>query len=437
MQPLADQAFKESEEMKSLSNDELREKTNTVRQTINNHLKDIDDQLEALHKQIADNPTLDIQEKEALFGQIDGLEKDRNKELEVVLHEVLPTAFAVVRETARRFMDNESLEVTAKEFDRVYAANHENVTITGDKAVWANSWLAAGNLMTWNMVHYPVQLIGGIVLHEGKIAEMATGEGKTLVATLPAFLNALAKRGVHIVTVNDYLAKRDSEWMAPIFEFHGITVDCIDKHEPNSPERRKAYQADITYGTNNEFGFDYLRDNMARDPEELVQRHHHFAMVDEVDSVLVDEARTPLIISGPIPKGDEHEFYDLKPRIFKLVEAQKKLVSQYLIDAKKHIQAGDDKEGGLPLFRAFRGMPKYKPTIKYLSETGIKAVLQKTENFYLQDNKKMMPEADKPLYFVIDEKDNSVDLTEKGIDLITGEGEDANFFIMPEIGTEL
>ncbi len=437
MQPLADQAFKESEEMKSLSHDALREKTNTVRQAINEHLKSIDDQLAALHKQIADNPSLDIQEKEALFGQIDALEKDRNKELEVVLLKVLPTAFAIVRETARRFMENESIEVTAQEFDRVYAASHENVTLSNDKAIWANSWLAAGNLVTWNMVHYPVQLIGGIVLHEGKIAEMATGEGKTLVATLPAFLNALAKRGVHIVTVNDYLAKRDSEWMAPIFEFHGITVDCIDKHEPNSQERRKAYRADITYGTNNEFGFDYLRDNMARDPEELVQRHHHFAMVDEVDSVLVDEARTPLIISGPIPKGDEHEFYDLKPRIFKLVEAQKKLISQYLIDAKKAIQSGDEKEGGLPLFRAFRGMPKYKPTIKYLSETGIKAVLQKTENFYLQDNKKMMPEADKPLYFVIDEKDNSVDLTEKGIDLITGEGEDSNFFIMPEIGTEL
>jgi preprotein translocase subunit SecA len=287
------------------------------------------------------------------------------------------------------------------------------------------------------MVHYDVQIIGGIALHEGKVAEMATGEGKTLVATFPAFLNALAKRGVHIVTVNDYLARRDSEWMGPIFQFHGISVDCIDKHEPNSIARRDAYKSDICYGTNNEFGFDYLRDNMARDPEELVQRGHHYAMVDEVDSVLIDEARTPLIISGPVPRGDEHEFYDLKPRINKLVEAQKKLINQYLNDAKKMIGEGNEKEGGTALFRAYRAMPKYKPLIKMLSETGNKAILQKTENFYLQDNKKEMPVADAPLYFVIDEKDNSVDLTEKGIDLITGEGEDRQFFILPEIGIEL
>ncbi len=287
------------------------------------------------------------------------------------------------------------------------------------------------------MVHYDVQLIGGIVLHEGKIAEMATGEGKTLVATLPAFLNALAHRGVHIVTVNNYLATRDSEWMGPIFQFHGISVDCIDKHEPNSTARRNAYKADITYGTNNEFGFDYLRDNMARDPEELVQRYHHYAMVDEVDSVLIDEARTPLIISGPVPRGDEHEFYDLKPRIYKLYEAQKKQVNEYLTAARKLISEGNEKDGGLALFRAHRSMPKYKPLIKFLSETGNKAILQKTENYYLQDNKRNMPEADLPLYFVIEEKDNSVELTEKGIDLITGEGEDHQFFIMPEIGTEV
>jgi preprotein translocase subunit SecA len=437
MMPLVEQAKKEGELLPSLSNDELRAKTDEIQQFINQELKDIDDRIAGLHQQIADQPDLDLDEKESIFLQIDNLERDRNKELEKVLVKVLPKAFAVVRETARRFKENEHLEVTAKPYDISFAASHENVTISGDKALWHNQWIAAGNMITWDMVHYEVQLIGGIVLHEGKIAEMATGEGKTLVATLPAFLNALARRGVHIVTVNDYLAKRDSEWMAPLFMFHGLTVDCIDKHEPNSEARRQAYRADITYGTNNEFGFDYLRDNMARDPLELVQRGHHYAMVDEVDSVLIDEARTPLIISGPVPRGDEHEFYDLKPRIFKLVDAQKKLVNQYLNDAKKMISEGSEKDGGLALFRAFRGMPKHKPLIKFLSEMGMKAILQKTESFYLQDNKKMLPEADKPLYFVIEEKDNSVELTEKGIDLITGEGEDPKFFILPEIGMEL
>jgi preprotein translocase subunit SecA len=350
---------------------------------------------------------------------------------------MLPQTFAVVRETARRFKENPFLEVTATEMDRHLAARHDHITIEGDKARWLNNWMAAGNRITWDMVHFDVQLIGGAVLHEGKISEMATGEGKTLVATLPAFLNALAGRGVHLVTVNDYLARRDSEWMGPLYQFHGITVDCIDKHEPNSTARRNAYKADITYGTNNEFGFDYLRDNMARDPEELVQRGHHFAMVDEVDSVLVDEARTPLIISGPVPRGDQHEFYDLKPRISKVVEAQKKLVNQFLNDAKRLIGEGNDKEGGLALYRSFRGMPKYKPLIKLLSETGMKQILQKTENFYLADNKKQLPEADKPLYFIIDEKDNSVELTDNGIDLITGEGEDPKFFILPEMSVEL
>jgi len=435
--PLVEQTKAEGEKLKLLSNDELRGKTLELQEVINSALRNIDDQLHGLHKQIADNPELDLTEKESIFSNIDALEENRNKELEKVLMKILPQAFAVVRETARRFKENEHLEVTARDFDRQLAATKEHIKIVGDKALWQNKWIAAGNLITWDMVHYDVQIIGGIVLHEGKIAEMATGEGKTLVATFPAFLNALSKRGVHVVTVNNYLAKRDSEWMGPLFEFHGLAVDCIDKHEPNSPERRKAYQADITYGTNNEFGFDYLRDNMARDPEELVQRSHHYAMVDEVDSVLIDEARTPLIISGPVPRGDEHEFYDLKPRIFKLVEAQKKLVNEYLNTAKKLLNEGNEKEGGLPLFRAFRAMPKYKPVIKYLSEAGVKATLQKTENYYLQDNKKMMPEADQPLYFVIDEKDNSVDLTEKGIDLITGEGEDPKFFILPEIGTEL
>jgi preprotein translocase subunit SecA len=437
MMPLVEQTKREGESLISLSNDELRKKTTEIQRHINEKLKPIDDQIAALHTHIADQPEMDLNEKESVFKQIDKLELDRNKELEKVLMEVLPRAFAIVRETARRFKENESLEVTATELDIKLAAKNQNIQISGDKAHWSRQWMAAGNLITWDMVHYEVQIIGGIALHEGKIAEMATGEGKTLVATFPAFLNALAKRGVHIVTVNDYLARRDSEWMAPLFQFHGLTIDCIDKHEPNSPERRNAYQADITYGTNNEFGFDYLRDNMAREPEELVQRGHHYAMVDEVDSVLIDEARTPLIISGPVPRGDEHEFYDLKPRIFKLVEAQKKLVNQYLNDAKKQLADGQDKDGGLALFRAHRAMPKYKPLIKLLSEMGMKNVLQKTENFYLQDNKKMMPEADKPLYFVIDEKDNSVDLTEKGIDLITGEGEDARFFILPEIGIEL
>ncbi|MCK6618051.1 MAG: preprotein translocase subunit SecA [Cyclobacteriaceae bacterium] len=435
--PLVEQTKQEETRLATLTNDQLRARTTEIQNTINQELKEIDDQLAGLHQRIADNPELDITEKETIFSEIDALEETRNKELEKVLMKVLPQAFAVVRETARRFKENSRLEVTATDLDRELAAKHPHVQIEGDKAIWHNQWMAAGNLITWDMVHYDVQIIGGIVLHEGKIAEMATGEGKTLVATFPAFLNALAKRGVHIVTVNNYLSVRDSEWMGPLFQFHGLRVDCIDKHEPNSPARRNAYQADITYGTNNEFGFDYLRDNMARDPQELVQRGHHYAMVDEVDSVLIDEARTPLIISGPVPRGDQHEFYDLKPRIFKLVEAQKKIVADYLVTAKKLIAEGNEKEGGTALFRAFRGLPKNKPLIKYLSETGIKAILQKTENFYLQDNKRNLPEADKPLYFIIDEKDNSVELTEKGIDLITNEGEDPRFFILPEIGTEL
>jgi len=437
MMPLVEATKLEGEKLLSVSLDDLRKRTFELQAEIDQGLKSIDDQLASLHKQIADQPDLDINEKESIFNQIDKLEGDRNKELEKILMTLLPRGFAIVRETARRFKESESLEVTALEYDRLLAAKHPHIRIEGDKAIWQNEWLAAGNKIKWDMVHYDVQIIGGIALHEGKIAEMATGEGKTLVATFPAFLNALAKRGVHLVTVNDYLARRDSEWMAPIYQFHGLTIDCIDKHEPNSLSRRNAYRADITYGTNNEFGFDYLRDNMARDPEELVQRGHHFAMVDEVDSVLVDEARTPLIISGPVPKGDEHEFYQLKPRIAKVVEAQKKAVNQYLNDAKKLIADGNEKEGGLALFRAHRAMPKYKPLIKTLSESGMRQILQKTENYHLQDNKKEMPNADAPLYFVIDEKDNSVDLTEKGIDLITGDGEDPRFFILPEMSLEL
>lgn len=347
---------------------------------------------------------------------------------------VLPKAFAVVKETARRFKELGGLKVKATQRDREIAAVNKNVEIQGEDAIWHNKWLAAGTEVVWDMVHYDVQLIGGIVLHKGKIAEMATGEGKTLVSTLPAYLNALAGRGVHIVTVNDYLAKRDSEWNAPIFEFHGLTVDCIDKFAPNSPGRKKAYGSDIVYGTNNEFGFDYLRDNMAREAGDLVQGKHHFAMIDEVDSVLIDDARTPLIISGPVPKGDVHEFDDMKPRVSMLVDEQRKLIQGFLTTAKKMIADGNDKDGGLALFRAFRGMPKYKPLIKYLSEPGIRVTLQKTENFYLQDNKRNMPEADEPLLFTIDEKSNVVDLTDQGIENMTTKNENPEFFILPDIG---
>lgn len=435
--PVVAQINQEFAKLSGISDDELRGKTEELKGIIGDKLKDIDDELKSLHDQVESDETLEIEQKEEIFEQIDKLESKRDDQLEVVLKDILPVAFAVVKETARRLTENKQLVVTANLWDKEIAQRKANVQIDGDKAIWANKWKAAGTDVEWNMVHYDVQLIGGITLHSGKIAEMATGEGKTLVATLPAYLNGLSGRGIHVVTVNDYLAKRDSEWNAPIFEFHGLKVDCIDKHQPNSPERRAAYQCDIIYGTNNEFGFDYLRDNMARSPEELVQGKHHYAMVDEVDSVLIDEARTPLIISGPIPKGDEHEFYELKPRINKLVDAQRKLIGEYLNQAKKLIKEGNESEAGLPLFRAYRGLPKNKPLIKFLSETGIRALLQKTENFYLQDNQKMMPEADDPLFFTIDEKNNSIDLTEKGIDLITGSGEDPNFFILPDIGDEV
>ena len=426
----------EFEKLKNISDDQLRGKTTELKDRIASELKHIDDQIADLNNQ-AESSDLDVHQKEDLFAQIDKLEKDRDTDLEKILLKILPEGFAVVKETARRFAENKQLQVQATLLDKTLAATKPNVVINGETATWHNKWIAAGNEVEWNMVHYDVQLIGGVVLHQGKIAEMATGEGKTLVATLPAYLNALAGRGVHIVTVNDYLAKRDSEWNAPIFEFHGLKVDCIDRHQPNSPERRAAYASDIIYGTNNEFGFDYLRDNMSRTPEELVQRKHHYAMVDEVDSVLIDDARTPLIISGPIPRGDEHEFYDLKPRISKLVDAQRKQVADYLNEAKRLLSAGNEAEGGLALFRAFRGLPKHKPLIKYLSETGIKQILQKTENIYLADNQKMMPEADAPLFFTIDERLNSIDLTEKGIDLITGSGEDPSFFILPDISIAL
>ena len=420
--------------LKNLSDDQLRAKTGEIKAEINAHLKEFDDKILAIRAKVDELPAKAIHEKDQLFNQIDQIEKDRNEALEVVLNNVLPKAFAVVKETARRFKENGKLVVTANDRDRELSANKQNVEIQGEQAIWHNKWMAAGTEVVWDMLHYDVQLIGGMVLHKGNIAEMATGEGKTLVSTLPAYLNALAGRGVHIVTVNDYLAKRDSEWNAPLFEFHGLTVDCIDKYTPNSAGRKKAYRSDIVYGTNNEFGFDYLRDNMAREASDLVQGKHHFAMIDEVDSVLIDDARTPLIISGPVPKGDVHEFDDMKPRVSTLVDEQRKLVQGFLTMAKKMIADGNEKEGGLALFRAYRGMPKYKPLIKYLSEPGIRVILQKTENHFLQDNKRQMPEADEPLLFTIDEKTNVVDLTDLGIETMTTKNENTEFFILPDIG---
>lgn len=438
IQPLVIKINEEYAKLSSISNDELRSKTVYFKDVIAKALADIDGKIGDL-KASAEGAELDLAGKTAIYDQVDALAKDRDKELETVLLDILPQAFAVVKETSRRFSENQFLEVTATEYDRNYAARKANVTIQGDKAIWANHWDAAGNDVVWNMVHYDVQLIGGIVLHSGKIAEMATGEGKTLVSTLPAYLNALAGQGVHIVTVNDYLARRDSEWNGPLFEFHGLRVDCIDKHEPNSEARRNAYTADITYGTNNEFGFDYLRDNMSQTPGQLVQRKLHFAMVDEVDSVLIDDARTPLIISGPVPFGDQHEFYELKPRIERLVAAQKDYVSRALTEAKKLINDGKTgaDEGGLALLRAHRGLPKNKALIKFLSEGSVKQTLLKTENHYLADQSKNMPKVDEELYFYIDEKNNQVELTEKGIELITKSGEDASFFVLPDVGTEI
>ncbi len=438
--PIVDQINAEYAKLSSVSNDELRGKTEIFKATIREHLKNIDSQIESLKGSVNDNAEMADDEKESIYNQVDKLVEERDKEIETVLNTILPEAFAVVRETARRFKENKTLEVTATQMDRDLAAKKDHITIDGDKAIWQNNWLAAGIRVIWDMVHYDVQLIGGIVLHHGKISEMATGEGKTLVSTLPAYLNALVDAGVHIVTVNDYLAKRDSEWMGPIHEFLGITVDCIDKYPPHSEDRIKAYNAGITYGTNNEFGFDYLRDNMSRQEHDLVQRKHHYAMVDEVDSVLIDDARTPLIISGPVPKGDEQEFQGLKPRIVRLMEVQKKVANENLIKAKKLIEEGkngaEEGDGGLPLLRAHRALPKNKALIKFLSE-GYNTTLQKTENVYLSEQQKRMPEVDKELYFVIDEKHNSVDLTEKGIELITGAGEDPNFFIIPDVGSEV
>ncbi|NCI47221.1 preprotein translocase subunit SecA [Sediminibacterium soli] len=423
-----------------LTNDQLRGKTAEFRERIKAHLAGIDAEIDSRKQAAEALPETDIHGRDAVYQEVDGLKKDRDKQIEEILAEIQPEAFAVVKETARRFSTQTEIVATATALDRDLSVKKEYITIAGDQSTFKNTWTAAGGKVTWNMVHYDVQLIGGSVLHQGKIAEMATGEGKTLVSTLPAYLNALAGEGVHIVTVNDYLARRDSEWNGTIFEWLGLRVDCIDKHEPNSEARRNAYLADIIYGTNNEFGFDYLRDNMVHTPEEMVQRKHHFAMVDEVDSVLIDDARTPLIISGPIGHvTGEQQFFELKPRIEKLVEAQKRAVNQFLNDAKKKIAEGNDdpKDGGLALFRAHRGLPKNSALIKFLSEPGMRVKMQKTENYYLADQQKEMPKADAELFFYIDEKNNSVELTDKGIQLITGSGEDPNFFVLPDISLTL
>ena len=436
LQPYVNKINNEYKTLSKISDQDLRNKTKYFKEEINKELEQTSEEILNLKKSYKSSGE-EIEKKENILNQIDKLKESQIKIIEDKLNEILPQAFAVIKETARRFSEKKQLEVIAEDHDRKLSQTKDNIEIKGNKAIWKNEWIVAGSKILWNMIHYDVQLIGGVVLHQGKISEMSTGEGKTLVATLPAYLNALSGRGVHIVTVNDYLAKRDAEWNAPIFEFHELTIDCIDKYESNSIERINAYKADITYGTNNEFGFDYLRDNMVRESHELVQREHNFAMVDEVDSVLIDEARTPLIISGPIPKGDEHEFFDLKPRVQQLFDLQKKLVTQYLAEAKKLIAAKNESEGGLSLFRAHKGLPKYKPLIKYLSELGTKAIMQKIENYYLRDNSKLMPEADEPLYFTIEEKSNSIQLTEKGIDTITSAGEDPKFFIIPDIGIEI
>ncbi|MEQ8324484.1 MAG: preprotein translocase subunit SecA [Vicingaceae bacterium] len=445
--PLVDKTLEAYSKLQDLSHDELRAKTAEFKMRIADHLAADEEVIVQLKEKAESADDLNLQEKEAIYKEIDSLESKILDKLEEILLDLLPEAFAVVKETARRFKESSELSVTATEMDKDMAAERDSIRIEGEKAVYLNKWMAAGNEITWDMLHYDVQLIGGIVLHQGKIAEMATGEGKTLVATLPVYLNALAGKGVHLVTVNNYLAKRDSEWMGPIFEFHGLTVDCIDNHQPNSDSRKKAYGADITYGTNNEFGFDYLRDNMARTPSELVQRKHHYSIVDEVDSVLIDDARTPLIISGPTPKGDQHEFHEMKPRVEKLVAAQRKYINTTLAEAKKLLGDSSDadgkrnkkneEEGGLSLLRSYRGLPKNKALIKYLSEPGVKAKLQKTENFYMQDQSKEMHKVDEELYFVIDEKHNSIELTEKGINLITESGDDESFFILPDINIEI
>lgn len=437
IQPLVDQTIEIYPSLAKLSNDELRAKIDALKKKIQDAIQKEKTEIADIKARVEKDFDMDIDTKESLYKEVDELEKEITKKIEEVLNEILPEAYAILKDTARRFSENEELLVTANDFDAKLAKTHKNIEIRGGQAAWKNKWIAAGTEVLWNMVHYDVQLIGGTVLHQGKISEMATGEGKTLVSTLPVFLNALSGRGVHVVTVNNYLAKRDSEWNAPLFQFHGLSVDCIDKHDPNTEERRQAYLADITYGTNNEFGFDYLRDNMARELSDLVQRKHNFAIVDEVDSVLIDDARTPLIISGPTPTGDKHEFMEFKPRVEKLLAAQKSFVQLCLTEAKRLFAEGNEKEAGIPLLRAYRGLPKNGALIKFLSEPGVKALLQKTENFYMQDQQKEMHKIDVDLFFVIDEKNNSVDMTEKGIDLITGTTDDPHFFIIPNVGGEI
>ncbi|MFN3755493.1 MAG: preprotein translocase subunit SecA [Flavobacterium sp.] len=434
IQPLIQKVNSFQSQLQALSHDELRAKTAFFKETIKKARTEKDNEIAAKKKQSEE--TTDINLREDIYAEIDKLEQDAYDISEKVLNDLLPEAFAVVKETARRFKENQEIEVTASAKDLELSATKTYVTIKGDKAIWANSWNAAGKEITWDMIHYDVQLIGGVVLHQGKVAEMQTGEGKTLVATLPLYLNALTGNGVHLVTVNDYLAKRDSTWKAPLFEFHGLTVECIDNHKPNTPERRKAYEADITYGTNNEFGFDYLRDNMSHTPEDLVQKRHNYAIVDEVDSVLIDDARTPLIISGPVPQGDRHEFMELKPKVENLVALQRNLATHCLTEAKKLIKEGNTKDGGFYLLRAHRALPKNKALIKFLSEEGIKQLLQKTENFYMQDNNREMPKVDEALYFVIEEKNNQVELTDSGVKFLSKDT-DESFFVLPDIGTEI
>jgi len=441
IQPLVEKVKATYDEIKALSNDQLRAKTKEIQAYVQNAAKEQKEKIAELKAQIEKTP---IDERESLFNQIDKLEKEALEVYEVALNEVMPVAFGIMHDTARRFTENEEIVVTATDFDRDLAATKDFVRIEGDNAIYSNHWIAGGNDTKWDMIHYDVQIFGGIALHQGKIAEMATGEGKTLVATLPVFLNALTGNGVHVVTVNDYLAKRDSEWMGPLYEFNGLSVDCIDKHRPNSPERRKAYMADITFGTNNEFGFDYLRDNMSNSPEDLVQRAHNYAIVDEVDSVLIDDARTPLIISGPIPKGDDQMFEEYQPLVERLVDVQRKLATQYLAEAKQLITEGQEQndqkkldEGFLSLYRSFKSLPKNKPLIKYLSEEGIKAGMLKTEEVYMENNNRKMPEAIAPLYFVVDEKQNSCDLTDKGTEWLAKQVNDAELFVLPDIATQL
>jgi preprotein translocase subunit SecA len=439
--PILKKTLEAYKQISQLNADELRAKTLEFKQTIQHAIQDVTAQINNLKQKIEDNPEIGIDEKEDIYLQIDKLSEKEYEITQQTLDRILPEAFSVMKATAALFKDNDEVVVSASEYDKDLAAKYDSINIKGDKAYYKNEWMSGGNLIKWDMVHYDVQLIGGIVLHQGKIAEMATGEGKTLVATLPVYLNALSGKGVHLVTVNDYLAKRDAEWMGMLMEFHGLKVDCIDKHEPNSEERRQAYLADVTYGTNNEFGFDYLRDNMTSNPDELVQRKHNFAIVDEVDSVLIDDARTPLIISGPTPKGDNQEFETLKPNIERLYQTQRKLVTSILAEAKKilHSNPNDEQEkkGGLLLFRAYRGLPKNKALIKFLSEPGMKTLMQKTENFYMAEQNKHMHIVDDELYFVIDEKQNSIDLTDKGIDLMTASYEEDNFYILPDIGADI